>query len=41
MNDLKDSDNDGIPDVIEDALEEAKDIKKRFGVKTILVTMLV
>ena len=41
MNDLKDDNENGIPDVIEDALDEAKDIKKRFGVKTILVTMLV
>jgi len=38
---LKDSDGDGIPDVIEDALDEAKAIKKRFGTKMILTVIVV
>lgn len=41
MSKLKDTDRDGIPDVIEDAIEDAKEIKGRFGVKMILVVMLV
>lgn len=38
--DEHDKDNDGIPDAMEDALDEARDIKRRIGMKPILIIIL-